>query len=195
MPVEARAESRAAATRALPLFLLLGLLALAAGRALIVYPELPPSVASHFDGSGRADGWMSKGGFLALGMGVLALVAAASVGLPLWLARLPVAWINLPRGEEWLAPEHVAEARAFLRSFMTWYGVLTAALVAWVFELSYRANLAVAAGAADEVRLSGHSWTALSLYLVAVVVWLVLFVRCFRRGPAAPRLALERGRM
>ena len=176
--------------KSLPLVLLFALLALVAGRALIVYPDLPDTVASHFDGSGRADGWSSKGVFLAIAMGVLALVAAVSVGLPLGLARLPVAWINLPRRDYWLAPEHVAEARTALRTFLTWFGILTTALVGWVFELTYRANLApnlaFGAGAADEVRLSGHSWTALAAYLVAVVVWLVLFVRCFHRVPAGP---------
>ena len=167
-----------------PLILVLALLALVAGRAVLVYPDLPATVASHFDGSGRADGWASKGACLAIAMGVLALVAAVSVGLPLWLARLPVAWINLPRRDYWLAPEHVVEARARIRTFMAWYGLLTAAFIGLVFELTYRANLAVGAGAADEVRLSGHAWTALAAYLVAVVVWLVLFVRCFHRVPA-----------
>jgi uncharacterized membrane protein len=179
--------------KSLPLVLLLALLALVAGRALIVCPDLPATIASHFDGSGKADGWSSKGAFLAIAMGVLALVAAVSVGLPSWLARLPVAWINLPRRDYWLAPEHVAETRARIRTFMTWYGILTAAFVGWVLELTYRANLApnlsIGAGAADEVRLSGHMWTALAAYLVAVVAWLVLFVRCFHRVPAGPHLA------
>ena len=169
--------------KSLPLVVLLALLALVAGRALIVYPDLPATVASHFDGSGKADGWSSKGAFLAIALAVLALVAAVSVGLPLLLARLPAAWINLPRREHWLAPEHVAEARASIRTFMTWYGILTAALVGWVFELTYRANLAAAAGSAGEVRLSGQAWTALAAYLLAVVAWLVLFVRYFRRAP------------
>jgi uncharacterized membrane protein len=52
-------------------------------RGLLVWPELPPRVASHFDGSGEADDWSSKGTFGALMLAVLALVAGVGLGI-LW---------------------------------------------------------------------------------------------------------------
>jgi uncharacterized membrane protein len=179
--------------RSWPTLLLLALLLAVAARAATVYPELPARMASHFDAAGRADGWSSKGGFLVLTALILALVAAIGIGLPLWLARFPVAWINLPNRDYWLAPERSAATRLVIRNYMTWFGVATAAFVGWVLELTYRANLAGAA-APEEVRLSGHMWTALAIYLAVVGVWLALFVGRFRRAPAGPRMADGAGR-
>jgi uncharacterized membrane protein len=157
----------------------LALLALVAGRALLVYPDLPATVASHFDLHRQADGWSSKGAFLAITAAVLALVAGIGLLTPLLLARIPATWINLPHRDHWLAPERAAATRALIQTYLAWCGAATAAFAGWVLELTYRANLAgVESGA---VRLSGHMWTALAVYLAFVIAWLVLFARRFRR--------------
>jgi uncharacterized membrane protein len=145
---------------------------------MAIYPELPPRVASHFGGSGEADGWSSKGTFGALMLGVVALIAGIGLALPRLIERLPASWVNLPHRDYWLAPERRAHTHGVLRTYLAWYGAATLVLIGAVLELVYRANLAADGGAA---RLSPHAWTVLASYLAFVAVWLTSFLRRFRR--------------
>ena len=79
----------------------------AAAAAVVVATAagLPDPVATHFSGSGRANGWTSRAGYVAL-MGTLTLVVPLVAWLSLaWLPRRWPRLLNLPHRDYWFAPE------------------------------------------------------------------------------------------
>ncbi len=68
-----------------------------------MYPQLPDRVASHFDLSGKADGWSTKQGLLRAYLGIIGLVALTILGGAFGVSKLPVSVINLPNRELWLS--------------------------------------------------------------------------------------------
>ena len=132
--------------RKLTLALLVLLLAVLVWRGASVYPELPERMASHFGAGGAADGWMSKPSFFAVMGAVLALLLVAAV---VTHARAP--WIAGPQMVFWLA---------------------TLALLGWVIELVYRANLA-SVETGEPAHLGGSMWYAMGAYLGFTLLWVV----------------------
>ena len=106
-----------------------------------LYPQLPGTVASHFDAHGRANGWQSKSSFLAVFVGVSVLSAVIGFGIPRVLTVIPVQIINLPNKEYWLAPERRAESLDFLAASFAWLGCGMYAFVIFVFDYSIQATL------------------------------------------------------
>lgn len=158
---------------------LLGATALFGAQLALHYPDLPDRVASHFDASGRADGFMAKGAFVTL-MAALAvgdLLLFAGIG---WLiGRLPAGLINMPNKDWWLAPERRAATVAALAAQLHWIGAATQLLLVATFELTARAN------SGDQAQLSGGFWFVLVGYLLYVAWWLVRMHRRFGRPQEA----------
>lgn len=75
------------------------------GTLILSADWLPTRIASHFDGSGRADGWMRRDTFLLTleltGLGLAYGIGAIFAGL----THLPNRFINLPNRDYWLGPE------------------------------------------------------------------------------------------
>ncbi len=75
--------------------------------------ELPLTVASHFDGAGRANAFMSRSGYtrfvLCLAVGLPTVVVAVLTGV---YSR--AADFKLPNRDYWLAPQRVDRTRTLL---------------------------------------------------------------------------------
>src|SRR5689334_11841268 len=116
-------------------------LALSAGAFVWVTSlRLPAVVASHFDGSGMANGFMSRSLYVWF-------MLAFTVGLPLLLAFLPSLFFerpslrfNLPHRDYWLAPERRAETVAFLCQHNARFAMLLMLFLCYVHWLVVRAN-------------------------------------------------------
>jgi uncharacterized membrane protein len=143
------------------------------------YPLLPDMMASHFDGAGRPNGWMSKGGFMALYVGLLAVMAANFLVLPAFLERLPVSLINLPNKSYWLAPERREQAWAKIRAYLLAFGNAAVALMLFVFQLAMVANLS------ESRMLSPAIWILLAAFVAFVAGCLFRLFRAFRLPPGA----------
>lgn len=143
-------------------------------RVARVWDELPPMMASHFAASGAANGWMSRDGFFlfmaAVGGGVSLLFAASG----LLLRLIPAHLINLPNRDYWLAPERRQATIVRMSAWMVWFGVGLTAFLAFVTELTLRANLARAPLA------TGPLVAALGVYAVVLVISLAVLYRRFR---------------
>jgi hypothetical protein len=124
----------------------LALLALAvaslalAGVLLGTVDQLPERIATHFDGSGRPDGWASRGGYvvtmLLFGYGLAAFI----IGI-LYASRFfPDSMVNLPNRGYWLAPARREEAMGVLLDYGLWMGALSIAFCAGVHGLILEAN-------------------------------------------------------
>lgn len=105
------------------------------------YPRLPATVASHFDGQGRPNGWMSRDGFFLLYTAMLALQFVVFGGGFRLMRRLPNRLFNLPHRDYWLAPERRDATLDYLESWGLWFGCAVLALLLGIFQLTIEANL------------------------------------------------------
>ncbi len=161
------------------LFLLLVLVAVAQVAYYTWFGQLPEVVASHFDGQGNADGFMSRTLFLGIHLGAVGLVSLIFLALPLLLTRMPPAMINLPHKDYWLCPERKkATFDHVTRQFM-WFGSATLALLVVVMEAAIRANLPGGGGRLNPSAM----WCALGAYAAFTVLWVVLLITRYARVP------------
>lgn len=155
------------------------LLALAVVQILFYYPALPDDMASHFDGSGTADGWMSKQAFVIFDLCMLALTALTFLVLP--KIRWPDRWINMPRKDYWLAPERRETTFRYIERQMLLIGCATMVLLLAVFQFSIEANLD-----GSETIPSTVTWWLVGGFVGLTMLWTARLVWHFYRGSADP---------
>jgi uncharacterized membrane protein len=125
-------------SRRLPLTLIAALWGAMAVRVWRLWPQLPTRMASHFNGSGRADGWMSRDGFVLFWLGVNGALTLLLVTIAVWI---PWALLNVPNKDYWADPARQLVARHRMAVWSAWFAVGLNALMASVLELILRANL------------------------------------------------------
>jgi uncharacterized membrane protein len=140
------------------------------------YPLLPETMASHFDGSGRANGFQSRDGFTAFTMGILGMIVFLFGGLGWLFRRLPTGSLNLPNRDYWLAPERRDETLADLAGRMEWFGSASLVLYLYVIQRVIETNLSGAPRLEAKVVL-----VPVGLYLGFTCVWMVALFRRFRK--------------
>jgi serine/threonine-protein kinase len=139
-------------------------------------PLVPDPLASHFDFSGRPDGWSSHFEMIAI-LILLVLLFVAIFSSTFFLESVPDRFINLPNKTYWLAPERREATLLYVSGWLRWFLVLTLALLTLVFGLAFRANLSA------PPQLSGAVIWMLLFYLAAAAAMVVaLVVRL--QGPA-----------
>ena len=138
--------------------------------------QLPRLVASHFDLTGHANAFMTRGQYLTL----MVLLAA---GLPLalgagtrWLAALPDALINLPNKAYWLAPERRSQSLSALTTHVERFSGALTLFLCYLHWLIVRGQ-----GHPTPHLAQGPFLAGLLAFLGFVAVWLVLLYRRFRR--------------
>ena len=147
-------------------------------------PHLPDRVATHFDGQGRVNGWMSRqqhlGFMLAFGLGVPAFV----VGLCHLIRFFPSRLLNVPHAEYWRSPEHYPEACRIVRQ---WSSLLAAWLVLWFASLNH---LVFVANQLSPPRLdSPQIFLHTGIFLTGIVILVVRLYQSLR----LPQVAVGSG--
>jgi serine/threonine-protein kinase len=157
------------------------LLLAAAGVLQVVhyYPLLPERMASHFDGSGRPNGFQSRDGFVALSVSMLVTTIVIFGGLGALFQRIPSKWFNLPNRDYWLSPERRGETIDFLCTQMEWFGAASLALYLVVIQMVLETNLS-----AEPSLDSLSMFFVLGVFLLFTGIWLTRFILRFRK-PAA----------
>jgi uncharacterized membrane protein len=142
---------------------------------LFYYPNLPETIASHFNASGEANGWMSKQ-FFAIFEGIILLIIILPFTLvPRQIEKMPDAKINLPNKEYWLATDRRPETFRIIRIFLEWFTIGLLALFIAVNQLVFRANL-------NKQNLSDVGiWTIVGIFLTFTIIWLIIFIRRFQK--------------
>lgn len=103
-------------------------------------PGMPDVVATHFDGAGTPNGWMSRAGLVGVQLTILAVMGGIFLGLPVLLDRMPTTMINIPHREHWLSPERRAGSMTALRNWMAVVGCGVVLLLMAVTGLLHQAN-------------------------------------------------------
>jgi serine/threonine-protein kinase len=141
--------------------------------------ELPLTVASHFDGAGRANAFMSRSGYarfmLCFAVGVPCIV----VGV-LTAVYSRATDFKLPNRDYWLAPERIDRTRTFLTAHGVWFGSLLVVLSCFVHWLE------IAANREQPPHLSNALFAGVMVaFLVATAAWVVALLFAFRRPSRA----------
>ena len=157
------------------LLLLWGAVAL---QCLYYYPILPETVASHFDGAGRPNGWSSKQSFFSLYLILAGLMSFVFFVLPKLLHRIPSFLINLPHREYWLTAGRKEQALAMLDEEMGWFGIVVFVFILSTIQLAIHANLAGGSGLRADAM-----WLLVGGFFAFTAVWLVRLYRRFRIRP------------
>jgi len=138
------------------------------------YPNLPETIATHFDGAGRADGFMTKQFFVVFEAGLLLLIIAEFTLLPFLIEKIPDSMINLPNKHYWLGETRRGETFLSIRKYFEWFSILLLVMFTAVNQLVFHANIY------RENLSSVGMWLILGVFFVLVLAWLVSFVRRFK---------------
>jgi uncharacterized membrane protein len=136
---------------------------------------LPDKVATHFGMDGRADGWMSRNGYLTFVLsfmiGVSALVSFVVGTLPRQFPQ----WTNIPNRDYWLATERCDESTRFLSVHGKRLGYL---IVMMMLGMHYTILLA---NHISPPTLPGSTFTSIVLGFALALLWWI--VRLYKRFP------------
>lgn len=102
--------------------------------------QLPAHLASHFNASGAADGWMDKSTFIASWIATVVFLNILIIGICWSIRFLPDSMFNLPHRDYWLSPaQRPATVRAMLEfGFGLAFGVTL--LFGALFDQTLKAN-------------------------------------------------------
>jgi uncharacterized membrane protein len=158
-----------------PKAVFIALVVLALAQAGYYYPQLPETVASHFDGAGHANGWSSKAEFFGVMFGMMALMGLVFLGMPKMISRVPANWISLPYRDYWLSEERRADTMRFIDDQMSWLGVATMLLIVATTQFTIDANLR------HHPELPLRFMWVVWVYLGYSLAWTVYFILHFVR--------------
>jgi uncharacterized membrane protein len=144
----------------------------------LYYPQLPATMASHFDGRGIPNGWQTKLVFFAFFLGATLLATVVAFGVPRIIETLPAQQLNLPNKEYWLAPERREASLGFLRAHMAWFGCAIFFVILLAFHYSILANLH------GQTNFESRSFLiVLGAFLLFMIFWLIRLFTRFGRPP------------
>ena len=152
---------------------------LAIAQCLYFGPRLPATMASHFGANGQPNGWQSREAFIGFDLFIVALLTATFTGMPFLLRFIPIALINLPNKDYWLAPERREESLAFLNNQMELIGGSSLLLVVAVMQLAFNANLTNSPAMPPT-----FIWPLLVLFIGFQIICSVRMVRRFGSRPS-----------
>jgi uncharacterized membrane protein len=138
-------------------------------------PQLPSTVASHFNSAGHPNAFMSRSGYTRF-------ILCFAVGFPILIVAILTAVysrateMKLPNREYWLAPQRIGRTRAFLVAHGVWFGSLLVILGCFVHWQELSANRL------EPPHLSSAAFAAgLIGFLIATTVWVAVLMFAFRR--------------
>jgi uncharacterized membrane protein len=136
---------------------------------------LPALVASHFDASGSANGFMPRATYRRLMLALLVFVPLLVAFLPTALIGKGGRHVSLPNKDYWLAPERREETIGFIRTHGQVFAAAIAVFMGYVHWLVVLANRAHPPVLSTPAMLGG-----LAVFLVATMAWALVLVRRFR---------------
>lgn len=136
---------------------------------------LPDRVAMHFDLNGTPNGWGSVERHVALMIGLQTFMLLLIDVLPWIVRKVPSEMINIPNREYWLASERREETVVRIGEHCQTLG-----LTLQVFLVSLGICVGVANLSKPVCLPQQEFLTLMTVFLVAVLGWVVLLIRAFR---------------
>lgn len=160
----------------LPFYIYVFLLGVVISQAVYYYPVMPDWMASHFEGSGRADNFASKEAFFTLKAIIILFTFGIFIVMPWCFQKFRLKKMNLPNSDYWLAPERIDEVYSYFRASFCWFGVVNLSFIIGVMQLVFSANLKP-----NPVLNNNIFFVLLGSYFVFTIIWLVKFYRKFKK--------------
>jgi uncharacterized membrane protein len=157
--------------------ILIALISMSVLQIMYYYPQLPETVASHFDINGNPNGCSSKGLFIGTYIFVMFVTLCSFLILPSLFKYVPVSLISLPNKNYWLSPERKGETFRLITEKMLSFGNATTLFLIITFQLAFEANLNPAS------HFSSDTMAVLfGGFIVFTIVWTVTFIARFRKA-------------
>jgi uncharacterized membrane protein len=137
---------------------------------------LPDKIAIHFDGSGAADGWMTRETYRIYVLLSLAGLPLLLVWIMAGLPRLTKGRGQIPNCEYWFADDRQRLTEAFLLQHACWLGTLTVAVIYGMHISIMRAN-----ATNPPLLATDRLLTMVLIYLIGLVWWAAAFLRHFKK--------------
>jgi serine/threonine-protein kinase len=139
--------------------------------------SLPNCVATHFNGGGQPNGWMSKS-FYMLFMAIFSLVLPLFlIGVSFTLRFFPDKYFNIPHREYWLAPQRRAETFSYLFRHSLWFACIAVCFIIGIHFSIIQASSLTPAQLSTPMILG-----LLGCFLAGLVVWIVCMFRHFNHS-------------
>jgi hypothetical protein len=136
--------------------------------------QLPDRVGTHFDGSGRPNGSMSRTSHLQ-SMLVFGLAFPLFVPVLVYGSRfLPERCYNFPHRDYWLAPARRPETMAFLLRHSLWFSSMALGFVIGIHASIIHANSLAHAHLSTPLSL-----TLAGCFITGTAIWAISMVRHF----------------
>lgn len=158
-----------------PAIIFFTLIIFAVALPIVYYPQLPDKIASHFNASGRADGWESKNSFIIFQIGITLFLSILFGILAFLIPKFPKSIVSLPNKDYWLNEENRAEAYGLIQKFLLWFGSITIAFITLTFQETLSANLS------GEYKLSSRFWIYFAAFIFATILYVIKFILHFSR--------------
>ena len=142
---------------------------------VVTSSQLPQNVASHFNGAGVSDGWMSRESYLWTMGGAAVGLSVFLVGIFYCIRYFPTSTVNLPDRDYWLAAERRDDTLAFLFRAGVWLAVFEAVFMFGIHLLIVSANQS------QPAQLSSSIWLLAGAFLLVTFTWCGFLVLRFRR--------------
>jgi uncharacterized membrane protein len=140
--------------------------------------DLPQLVASHFDGAGAANGFMTRDFYTWFMLGFVVGMPLLLVYLPAFVFSSPKARINVPNRQYWLAPERRQETVDFLCQHLARFGTLLLLLLCYVHWLVIQTNTRVPPKLSSPLFIGG-----LVVFVILSIIWAGVLLGRFRKVP------------
>ena len=101
---------------------------------------LPERVATHFNGSGKPDGWMSRDNATITMMALQTLMPLMFIALGYAIYRIPTSLINIPHREFWLHPDRRDATIQFIARNTAVFSLGLSLFFLGINHLTFRAN-------------------------------------------------------
>lgn len=152
---------------------------LGAADLLLELPHMPERVATRFDMDGQPTSWGSPAG-LAWGQAIaMAAVLLIMGGLPALIPRLPMALLNVPHKDYWLAPERRGRSMLFVQAWLAWFGAWTQGFLLAIFH-----GIHLFHRSADPDAVASSGWIPMAVFFAGMGVGLFLLFARFGKPPA-----------
>ena len=136
--------------------------------------SLPDCVATHFNGSGEPNGWMSKSSYLMFMSAFSIVLPLFLIGTSFTLRIFPEKYFNIPHRDYWLAPERRAETFSYLFRHSLWFACIVLGFISGIHFSIIKANSLIPAHLSTPLILS-----LIGCFLSALVVWIVSMILRF----------------
>ncbi len=144
------------------------------------WERLPERVASHFDSSGVANGWMSRDAHFLFSIGLVLGLSTMFLAVAFMIRRVPKKWVNIPNKDHWFGPDHEEATRRYVASWALGFGAVINLYMIFVLHMVFLASRA------DPVAVNNRTMIlGLIVFLAISVLSTVGLLRHFAKPPSS----------